>query len=127
MTPLSEAFLIAAGVISAFGFYIHVVRGNRLIVDPLLAADLHHVPKYTLKFSWDWGAVTMVMLTVSYLAPVWRLDFLPLAMMATIYGYALGALSFITMRRQGFRLAQMPQWIAFWLASACGVLAWGVF
>lgn len=124
---MRDALFILAGLISAFGFYIHVFRGGRLIVKPLLEAQLHHVPKHTLKFSWDWGSVTMVVLTASYLAPVWREDFLPLAMMATVYGYWLGALSFIAMRREKFRVAQMPQWIAFWAASACGLLAWGVF
>lgn len=123
---MRDAFLIIAGLISAFGFYIHVFRGGKLIVAPLLKAELHHVPKHTLKFSWDWGSVTMVVLTVSYLAPLWREDFLPLAMMATVYGYALGSLSFITMRREGFKLAQMPQWVAFWAASACGLIAWGI-
>ncbi len=124
---MREVFLIAAAMISAFGFYIHLVRGRNLIVGPLLKAELHHVPKHTLKFSWDWGSVTMVILTVCYLAPLWRLDFLPLAMLATVYGYALGALSFITMRREGFRVNQMPQWLAFWAACLCGLLAWGVF
>lgn len=124
---MRDALLILAGLISAFGFYIHVFRGGRLIVTPLLAAELHHVPKHTLKFAWNWGSVTMVVLTASYLAPLWREDFLPLAMMATLYGYALGALSFITMRREGFRLAQMPQWIAFWAAALAGCLAWGVY
>ena len=124
---MKDTLLILAGLISIFGFYIHVFRGRRLIVAPLLDADMHHVPKHTLKFSWDWGSVTMLVLTFSYLAPVWREDFLPLAMMATVYGYWLGALSFIAMRREGFRVAQMPQWIAFWAASGCGLLAWGVF
>lgn len=124
---MRDALLILAGLISAFGFYIHVFRGGRLIVGPLLKAELHHVPKHTLKFAWNWGTVTMVVLTASYLAPLWREDFLPLAMMATLYGYALGALSFITMRREGFRLAQMPQWIAFWAAALAGCLAWGVY
>lgn len=123
---MREILLIIAALISAFGFYIHAVRGNKLIVGPMLQADLHHVSKHTLKFSWDWGAVTMVVLTLCYLAPLWRFDFMPLAMMATVYSYSLGALSFITMRRQGFRLNQMPQWLAFWAASACGLIAWGV-
>lgn len=123
---MKDSLFILAALISAFGFYIHVVRGGKLIVAPMLKADLHHVSKHTLKFSWDWGAVTMVVLTLSYLAPVWRVEYLPLAMMATLYGYALGALSFITMRRQGFRVNQMPQWLAFWAASACGLIAWGV-
>lgn len=123
---MRDVLLILAGLISGFGFYIHIVRGNKLIVAPMLKADLHHVSKHTLKFSWDWGAVTMVVLTLSYLAPLWRPDFMPLAMMATVYSYALGALSFITMRRQGFRLNQMPQWLVFWAASACGLIAWGV-
>lgn len=123
---MRDILLVTAGLISAFGFYIHVFRGSRLIVAPMLKADLHHVSKHTLKFSWDWGAVTMVVLTVCYLAPLWRDDFLPLAMLATVYGYALGALSFLTMRREGFRVAQMPQWVAFWAASLCGLIAWGV-
>jgi tetrahydromethanopterin S-methyltransferase subunit E len=123
---MQSLFLILAALISAFGFYIHVVRGNRLIVAPMLKADLHHVSKHTLKFSWDWGAVTMVVLTLSYLAPLWRADFMPLAVMATLYGYALGALSFLTMRREGFRVGQMPQWIAFWAAALSGLIAWGL-
>ena len=123
---MRDILLVTAGLISAFGFYIHVFRGSRLIVAPMLKADLHHVSKHTLKFSWDWGAVTMLVLTVCYLAPLWRDDFLPLAMLATVYGYALGALSFLTMRREGFRVAQMPQWVAFWAASLCGLIAWGV-
>jgi hypothetical protein len=123
---MRDVFLGLAALISAFGFYTHVFRGNKLITPPLLAADLHHVSKHTLKFSWDWGAVTMVVLTISFLAPIWRLDFLPLAMMATVYSYALGALSFVTMWREGFRVAQMPQWLAFWAASLCGLIAWGV-
>jgi len=123
---MRDILLVTAGLISAFGFYIHVFRGSRLIVAPMLKADLHHVSKHTLKFSWDWGAVTMVVLTVCYMAPLWRDDFLPLAMLATVYGYALGALSFLTMRREGFRVAQMPQWVAFWAASLCGLIAWGV-
>lgn len=122
---MTTFLLLAAAAISAFGFFVHVSRGRRLIVKPLLKAELHAVPKQTLRFSWSWGSVTMVMLTVSYLAPLWRPDFLPLAMMATVYGYALGALSFLTMRREGFRLNQMPQWIVFWSASFCGLLAWG--
>lgn len=123
---MRDILLVSAALISAFGAYIHVVRGNNLIVAPMLTADLHHVSKHTLKFSWDWGAATMVVLTVSYLAPLWRIDFMPLAMMATVYGYSLGALSFLTMRREGFRLSQMPQWVAFWAASLCGLIAWGV-
>jgi hypothetical protein len=123
---MQSGLLILAALISAFGFYIHVVRGGKLIVAPMLKAELHHVSKHTLKFSWDWGAVTMVVLTLSYLAPVWRADFMLLAMMATFYGAALGALSFLTMRREGFRIGQMPQWVAFWAASACGLIAWGV-
>ncbi|MFT4716816.1 MAG: tetrahydromethanopterin S-methyltransferase subunit E [Paracoccaceae bacterium] len=123
---MKDILLILAAIISAFGFYIHIVRGNKLIVTPMLKTDLHHVSKHTLNFSWEWGAVTMVVLTLSYLAPVWRDGFMPLAMMATLYGYALGALSFITMRREGFRLNQMPQWVAFWAASVCGLIAWGV-
>ena len=124
---MRDILLILAGLISAIGFYLHVVRGNLLIVGPLLNADLHHVAKHTLKFSWDWGGVTMIVLTVCYLAPLWRLDFLPLAMLATVYSYALGALSFLAMRREGFRMNQMPQWVAFWAACICGLLAWGAF
>ena len=124
---MRDILLILAGLISAIGFYLHVVRGNRLIVGPLLNADLHHVAKHTLKFSWDWGGVTMIVLTVCYLAPLWRLDFLPLAMLATVYSYALCALSFLAMRREGFRMNQMPQWVAFWAACICGLLAWGEF
>ncbi len=123
---MKDLLLILAGLISAFGLYTHIFRGRRMIVAPMLKTDLHHVPKHTLKFAWDWGSVTMVVLTVSYLAPLWRADFLPLAMMATVYGYALGALSYLTMRREGFRVSQMPQWIVFWAASVCGLLAWGV-
>lgn len=124
---MRDILLILAAAISGFGAYMHVVRGKRLIIAPLLKADLHHVAKHTLKFSWDWGGVTMIVLTLCYLAPLWRLDFLPLAMLATVYSYALGALSFLRMRGEGFRINQMPQWVAFWAASICGLLAWGVF
>ncbi len=123
---MKDILLILAAMISAFGFYIHVVRGGKLIVAPMLQTDLHHVSKHTLKFSWDWGAVTMVVLTLSYLAPIWRADFMVLAGMATLYGGALGVLSFLTMRREGFRVGQMPQWLAFWAASLSGLIAWGL-
>lgn len=123
---MREFLLILAGGISVFGLFIHMIRGRRLIVKPLLDAQIHAVPKATLEFSWNWGSVTMVVLSLGYLAPLWRADFLPLVMLATVYGYWLGALSFIAMRRGGFRVAQMPQWIAFWAASLCGLLAWGV-
>jgi len=124
---LRDIFLILAAAISAYGLFTHMVRGRRLIVAPLLKAELHHVPKHTLAFAWEWGSVTMLVLTVSFLAPVFREDFLPLAMLATVYAYALGALSFLTMRREKFRISQMPQWIAFWAATASGLMAWGVF
>ena len=123
---MTETFLILAGAISIFGLFIHMRRGTRMIVQPLLDAELHMVPKHTLAFSWNWGSVTMVMLTACYLAPILRVDFMPLAMLATVYGYWLGALSFITMRRQKFRVAQMPQWIVFWAASGFGLLSWGL-
>lgn len=123
---MREFLLILAGGISILGLFIHMIRGRRLIVQPLLEADLHPVPKATLAFSWNWGGVTMVILSFGYLAPLWRADYLELAMLATVYGYWLGALSFIAMRRGGFRVNQMPQWIAFWAASFCGLLAWGV-
>ena len=123
---MRESFLILAALFSAFGFYAHTVRGRRLIVKPMLETNLHHVPKHTLRFAWDWGSVTMAILTISYLAPVWRADFLPLAMLATLYSYALGAVSFLAMRREGFRVVQMPQWIVFWAASLSGLIAWGV-
>ncbi len=123
---MTGLLLILAGAISAFGLYTHMFRGRRLIVQPLLDAEIHHVPKHTLAFSWHWGGVTMAMLTLCYLAPIFRLDFMPLAMLATVYGYWLGAISFITMRREKFRVSQMPQWIVFWSASVCGLLAWGI-
>lgn len=124
---MRETLLIIAGAISAIGLFVHMIRGRRLILAPLLAADLHPVPKHTLAFSWHWGAVTMAILTFCYLSPILREDFLPLAMLATVYGYWLGAISFITMRRQKFRVSQMPQWIAFWAASGVGLAAWGWF
>ncbi len=123
---MTDILLFLAGTISAVGLYIHMVRGRRLIVAPMLEAELHHVSKHTLAFSWNWGSVTMALLTVCYLAPILRADFLPLAMLAMVYGCLLGALSFITMRREKFRIGQMPQWIVFWAASACGLLSWGV-
>lgn len=119
--------MIIAGLISVFGLYTHIVRGRRLIVQPLLEADMHPVPKQTLVFSWYWGAVTMAVLLVCFVAPLLRADFLPLAMLATVYSYCLGAVSFIIKRREKFRIAQMPQWIVFWAASLAGLLAWGVF
>lgn len=123
---MKELLLVLASVISVFGLYTHIFRGRKLIIKPLMKAELHQVPRHTLKFAWDWGAVTMLVLAVSFLAPIWRADFLPLAMMATIYSYALGTLSFLTMRREGFRLDQMPQWVVFWAASGCGLVSWGV-
>lgn len=123
---MTAALYIFAGLISAIGCYLHIVRGGRLIVQPMMQAELHHVPKHTLKFSWDWGAVTMVMLTVCYLAPLFGGGGTILAMMASVYGYALGVLSFRTMWREKFRVAQMPQWILFWLASGASLIAWGV-
>ncbi len=123
---MKEVFLILAAAISAFGLYVHVGRGRRLIVAPMLEADLHPVPKHTLEFAWNWGTVTMCMLTLSFVAPILRIDFMPMAMLATVYAYVLGALSFLAMRRRKFRVGQMPQWIIFWAASACGLIAWGV-
>ncbi|GEM_PF-4517746 len=123
---MKETLLIIAGAISAMGLFLHLVRGRRLIVAPMLEADFHPVPKHTMEFSWHWGAVTMGILTFCYLSPILREDFLPLAMLATVYGYWLGAISFLTMRRQKFRVIQMPQWVAFWAASACGLVSWGV-
>jgi len=124
---MSAVFLILAFALSCAGLVIHATRGRKLIVEPLLKSDLHMVPKHTLAFAWNWGAVTMAVLAVSYLAPLYRESLLPLAMLATVYGYALGALSYVTMRRHGFRVAQMPQWILFWAASLSGFLGWGVF
>ncbi len=123
---MNDILLILAGGLSAAGLYLHMVRGRRLIVEPMLAADLHPVSKQTLAWSWQWGGVTMVALTVCFLAPILRIDFLPLAMLATVYAYWLGALAFFAMRRNGFRVAQMPQWILFWASSLAGLLAWGL-
>jgi len=123
---MRELFLVLAAAISAFGLYVHMVRGRRLIVAPMLQADLHAVPKYTLEFAWTWGTATMCLLTLSFLAPILRIDFMPLAMLATVYAYCLGALSFLAMRRRKFRVGQMPQWIVFWAAAACGLVAWGI-
>lgn len=124
---MTSVLLILAAAISALGLWIHLFRGRRMIVAPMLAAELHPVPKHTLAFSWHWGSVTMMVLTFCFLAPILREDFLPLAMLATVYSYWLGAVSFITMRRQKFHVRQMPQWIVFWAASLVGFLAWGIF
>jgi len=124
---MREIFLTLAALISVFGLWNHIVRGRRLIVAPMLKTDLGMVPKHTLEFAWDWGAVTMAILAVGFAAPLWRLDFLPLAMLATVYAYALGAVSFWAMRRHGFRVSQMPQWIVFWAIAGFGLLGWGVF
>jgi len=124
---MREVLLGLAALISAFGLWGHITRGRRLIVQPMLDSDLHMVPKQTLKFGWDWGAVTMSVMVLSFLLPIWRPDLMALSMMATLYAYALGALAFVAMRRGGFSVTQMPQWIVFWAITACGVLAWGVF
>jgi len=123
---MSSLFLILAAALSAIGLWIHLTRGRRMIVQPMLDADLHPVVAQTLVFSWNWGAVTMAVLSVAFLVPALHSEFSVLAMLATVYSYGLGALSFVTMRRHGFTVSQMPQWVLFWSASLCGVIAWGV-
>ena len=123
---MREGLLIIAGAISLVGLYLHMFRGVQMIVQPMLKSDLHHVSKHTLEFSWHWGTVTMCMLTFCFLSPILRDDFIPLAMLATVYSYWLGAISFIVMRKQQFRVKQMPQWILFWAAAAFGLASWGI-
>ncbi len=119
-------FLTFASLLSLFGLILHVTRGRRLIVAPLTQCDMHEVPRNTLIFSWNWGAVTMAMLALGFISPLWRPDFMPLAMFCTVYAYWLGVASFVQMRRGGFSVAQMPQWVLFWSVSALGFLSWGL-
>lgn len=124
---MSGLFLAIAGVISLYGLWNHYFRGERLIVGPMLATDLHHVPKHTLRFAWHWGSVTMAVMAFSFLAPIVSGAMWPLAMVASVYAFALGLLSFQTMRREKFRVGQMPQWIVFWSIALSGFLGWAVF
>ena len=119
-------FLTLASLLSLLGLILHVTRGRRLIVAPLAKVDMHEVPRNTLIFSWNWGAVTMAMLTLGFISPLWRPDFMPLAMFCTVYAYWLGVASFVQMRRGGFSVAQMPQWVLFWAVSTLGFLSWGL-
>ncbi len=124
---MSALFLTIAGVISAYGLWNHYYRGERMIVAPMLATDLHHVPKHTHRFAWHWGSVTMAVLTFSFFAAILWAAMWPLAMVGSVYAFALGLLSFQTMRREKFRIGQMPQWIVFWPIAISGLLGWAVF
>lgn len=120
---LNSLFLALAAVISGFGLVLHMRRGIPFIVAPMLASDLHHVPKHTLAFSWHWGTVTMGILMACFALAIFVDAFWPLAGLAVIYSFLLGCLSFWTLVRQQFRIGQMPQWIVFWAASLSGLLA----
>ena len=102
------AALLSIGVLAA-----HIFGGGRFYVRPLLAADLHPVPKYVHYYCWHIVTMTLAAMAVSFGRAAVHPGARDLAVLMTVLaaGFAVWSLGLVLWKRQ--RPLHMPQWALF--------------